>query len=328
MSNTATGTLYASGTGAHVDLKGATISGGTLKTSGTGALFEVQSGSASVLEGTTIGSAATVELMSGGTAQISGTVHNSGTLFASGAGSLLDITSGAVVSGGVIRIGDGTVEIETSGSEAVTFLSTGTGGLVIADDAANPTTYSGRITGFGGVNHANSSQFIELADVMSDGTVSASYSSAVSHTSGTLTVMSGGSGGTAVASLTLIGNYTTSNFQVSAGSGGHGRDHRPGGGGRRRCVRARDDARLCGPHRGGRRRTTAQRRRTRQPRAPRQLPCCRLWRRSRWHRRHHHDLGRAVRQPADGADPSASVVISASSPAVSKGGIRRAAPLR
>jgi len=40
-----------------------------------------------------------------------GAVHNSGgTLFASGASSLIEIVSGAVVSGGLVEVGNGTIE--------------------------------------------------------------------------------------------------------------------------------------------------------------------------------------------------------------------------
>jgi hypothetical protein len=48
------------------------------------------------------------------------------------------------------------------------------------------------------------------------GLVSGSFVSAASHTSGTLTVMSGGQ---TVATIDLVGHYTTSNFQLRAGSG-------------------------------------------------------------------------------------------------------------
>jgi hypothetical protein len=76
-------------------------------------------------------------------------------------------------------------------------------------------TYTGKITGFGGVAHANHVQFIDFAGVSVFGTV-ISFTSAASHTSGTLTVTDGAHS----ASVTLVGKYVTSNFgKVNDGSG-------------------------------------------------------------------------------------------------------------
>jgi hypothetical protein len=99
----------------------------------------------------------------------------------------------------------------------VTFLSTGIGGLEIADTASDPTAFTGAVSGFGGVGHSNHTQFIDLLFVMSDATASVTYVSAASHTSGALMVSSGGQ---LVASIDLIGVYSAGNFTVTSGAGG------------------------------------------------------------------------------------------------------------
>jgi hypothetical protein len=103
-----------------------------------------------------------------------------------------------------------------AGSESISFLSTGIGGLEIADAAGSATAYSGKISGFGGSAHSNTSQYIELTGVTySTGEMSSSYSG--NATSGVLTVSSGGA---TVASIDFVGSYTSTNFQISSGSGG------------------------------------------------------------------------------------------------------------
>jgi hypothetical protein len=100
----------------------------------------------------------------------------------------------------------------------VTFLSTGNGGLAIADTSGHATAFNGRVSGFGGTAHANTNQFIDLISVTSAAnTISLSYVSAASHTSGTLFVSSGG---VQVAAITMIGQYSAGNFHITAGSGG------------------------------------------------------------------------------------------------------------
>ena len=149
---------------------------------------------------------------SGGTVTVAGVVINSGALLASATSSLLDIAG--VVSGGGVKIGDGMVEVESGGTANVTFLSTGTGGLEIADTASDPTAFTGTVSGFGGVSHANHAQFIDLLFVTSDATVSVNFVSAASHTSGALMVSSGGQ---LVASIDLIGVYSTGDLRVVSG---------------------------------------------------------------------------------------------------------------
>jgi hypothetical protein len=111
---------------------------------------------------TSIGAGGTVETANGGTAIVSGTIANSGTLIASGTGSLLEIDGSAVVSGGAVVVGNGVVDVLSGGTANVRFLSTGSGGLEIADTNANSSAFNGMGSGFGGVNHANHKQFIDL----------------------------------------------------------------------------------------------------------------------------------------------------------------------
>ena len=142
------------------------------------------------MSGGTIGTGATVETFAGGTAFVSGTVVNFGTLVASGAGSLLEIDGGAVVSGGAVVVGNGIVDVLSGGTADVKFLSNGSGGLEIADAPLSASTFTGTVSGFGGVNHTNHKQFIDLVAVTSNSAVSASYSS-TGPSAGLLTVTSG-----------------------------------------------------------------------------------------------------------------------------------------
>jgi hypothetical protein len=158
-------------------------------------------------------------MLSGSTALLAGKVTNGGTLFASGSGSLIKIVNGAVVHGGVAEVGNGLVAILGSSSENVSFLSNGNGGLAIADTSGHATAFKGRVSGFGGVAHANHNQFIDLVSVTSAaGQITTSYVSANgSNTSGTLFVSSGG---VQVAAITMVGQYSAGNFVTTSGSGG------------------------------------------------------------------------------------------------------------
>jgi hypothetical protein len=74
------------------------------------------------------------------------------------------------------------------------------------------------VSGFGGVNHANHKQFIDLVSVTSaPNTISLSYVSAASHTSGTLFVSSGG---VQVAAIAMVGHYSSGNFHITSGADG------------------------------------------------------------------------------------------------------------
>ena len=182
--------------GATVDMVGSLTNAGTLL---------VSSGSLT-LSGT-VSNSKLIETLAAGQLFVSGTILNSGgTLLASGAGSRIDIAG--VVSGGLVVIGDGIVAI-TSGSERVTFLPDGTGGLEIADTQANLSAYAGKISGFGGVLGLNSLQFIDLVSVTFSSGMTQSYSASA----GVLTVTSGG---VTVATINVGSGYTTSSFHLSS----------------------------------------------------------------------------------------------------------------
>ncbi len=128
------------------------------------------------------------------------------------------IVSGAVVNGGSVEVGNGIVDIVGTGSESISFLSTGSGGLEIADKAGATSAYAGKISGFGGVNHANTTQYIDLTSVTSGADISFNYTSAnTSNTSGTLTVSNGS---TLEASIQFVGSYSAGDFHIVSGSDG------------------------------------------------------------------------------------------------------------
>lgn len=72
ISNTGTGTILASGSGARVDFNNATILGGKLRTSGAGAVIETQNGTTDLLSGCTIAAVSLLEVTSGATLKLSG----------------------------------------------------------------------------------------------------------------------------------------------------------------------------------------------------------------------------------------------------------------
>jgi hypothetical protein len=129
---------------------------------------------------------------------------------------LVEILAGAVVSGGVVKVGNGVVDIQAGGTANVSFLSTGIGGLAIEDTSTNSGAFTGTVTGFGGASHANHTQYIDLVSVTSDGSIKLSYAqSGATNTSGTLTVSSGGA---VVAQIKIVGTYTNANFSATLGS--------------------------------------------------------------------------------------------------------------
>jgi hypothetical protein len=241
ISNTSAGSVVASGGKAEVILSDSTILGGILRTSGGGAmivtdgftsdaiigariaaksLIEAVNNATLTVSGGTMSAGAVIEAASNGTVVVSGTLVNSGgTVFASGVGGLVEIVSGAVVNGGIVEVGSGTVDIHSGGTANVVFLATASGGVLAIEDSQNdPTAFTGTVSGFGGVNHANHAQFIDLVSVISAGLITSSYVSAnAANTSGTLLVSSGG---TEVAAIKMIGHYSAGNFVISAGSGG------------------------------------------------------------------------------------------------------------
>jgi autotransporter passenger strand-loop-strand repeat protein len=201
----ATGTTIDNG-GVQDVAAGATTTSTTIDSGGT----EIVSAGGSA-NGTTVSSGGTLDVLTGGTAInphlfSGGTIRNAGTLLAASGTTVL----AGVVTGGTTLIGNGTVDIQHASSENITFQLGGTGGLEL--DVAS--AYTGKVSGFG--KGGNTSEYIDLTNVASNGNVHRSYSG--NTTSGVLTVTSGA---TVVAKIAMVGNYTTASFKLGADSSGH-----------------------------------------------------------------------------------------------------------
>jgi hypothetical protein len=82
--------------------------------------------------------------------------------------------------------------------------------------SGSTSAFTGTVSGFGGMNHGNHKQFIDLTSVsFVSGQIHLSYTSAAG--SGTLSVVSGA---TLVAQISMIGNYTSANFSAKADGDG------------------------------------------------------------------------------------------------------------
>ena len=219
------GTFEFLGTDAGANIKplpGATLEVGSgaavaVNNVNAGITVKVLSGAALTLDGATISAGTLVETLSSGTIIVSGALADSGTLMASGTGSLVEITSGTVVSGGAVVVGNGVVEVLAGGTTNIAFLAGGSGGLVIKDSPSNVSAFTGTVSGFGGMNHTNHKQFIDLTSVgFASGQIHLSYTAAAG--SGTLSVMGGV---TLVAQIKMIGSYTSANVSAKADSNGN-----------------------------------------------------------------------------------------------------------
>ena len=183
------------GSGAQMQLEGGQLSGALSIASG--ATVNALSG-ANVLRATsgkTIINAGLVSVQNGATLILSGTVSNTGTLFANGG--TLDLAG--VVKGGTTLIANGVADIQQASSENITFQLGGTGGIEL--DVAS--AYTGKVSGFG----SNSNQFIDFTHINSAG-ATVTYTSNSSN-SGVLKVTSGGH---TLASVNMVGHYTTADF--------------------------------------------------------------------------------------------------------------------
>jgi hypothetical protein len=163
----------------------------------------------------TIAGGALVETFASGTALVHGAIHNSGgTLFASE-----QPHRDPERHRGQRRAGRNRQRHHRRAlrrHRQLFFAPTGRGGLIIADMSGSTAAYNRRVSGFGGMNHTNRKQFIDLTSVFfSSGQIHLSYSSATG--SGTLSVVSSA---TLVAQISMIGNYTSANFSATADSGG------------------------------------------------------------------------------------------------------------
>lgn len=136
VTNTATGVILASGSGAHVDLQGGTIAGGTLQTSGAGAMIDVVSGANGTLDGSSAGHPLTNKglfvVSAGATANIAGTIVNSSTISVGGNGSggVLRVALGGASLQGTGKVilsdfGNGSIQMVTSGGSGGTLTNVG-----------------------------------------------------------------------------------------------------------------------------------------------------------------------------------------------------------
>jgi hypothetical protein len=151
-----------------------------------------------------------------------GGITNSGHIAGGGISGAVWVSGVTRFSGGIVNasvVGNGIVDVLSGGTANVRFLSTGSGGLEIADTNVTSNAFTGRVSGFGGVNHSNHKQFIDLVSVTSaPNTISLSYVSAnAANTSGTLFVSSAGA---QVAAITMVGHYASGNFHITAGTDG------------------------------------------------------------------------------------------------------------
>jgi hypothetical protein len=152
----------------------------------------------------TITNAGRIEAGPKGLATLSSAVDNTGELIASG-GTLT--VEGAVSGGGKVEIDGGLADLASTFNENVAFLGAGGGTL----ELAHSRDYAGEISGFS----RTGATALDLADIpFVSGTTTASFSGTT--TSGVLTVKDG----SAVAQITLEGNFTRSTFTLS--SDGHG----------------------------------------------------------------------------------------------------------
>jgi hypothetical protein len=205
ITNTTTGLVLASGSGAQVDLDNATISGGTLRSSGRNAVIETVGGTSDALDGGDISSGSTVEVNGNSTLTLDGTVDNSGTLLVNGG----TLAVAGTLAGGTTEIsGAGKMLIAQESGESVAFQTRSTGQLVLNQ----ATAYTGEISGFG------TTQSIDLANIDFAAGVTMSYqSNGRRNTGGVLTITQGSQ----TVRLDLEGSYTLANFRVASdGNGG------------------------------------------------------------------------------------------------------------
>jgi autotransporter passenger strand-loop-strand repeat protein len=175
------------------------------------------------------GHADPTRLLSGGAEVISSGGTDNGAQISGGTQAVFGVASGTTVfagsqvveKGGVASnaiIGNGIVDVLSGGTANIRFLSNGSGGLEIADTQNSTSAFTGAVSGFGGINHANRKQFIDLVSVTSGAGITSSYVSAnAGNTSGALFVSSGG---VTVASIEFIGAYSAGDFHITSGFGG------------------------------------------------------------------------------------------------------------
>jgi hypothetical protein len=153
------GLVRASGSGAHVDLSSAKITGGRLSI-GAGSLIESVAGTGvSIISGVTAVSSGTLQANSGSELRILGSkIGTTGTLMSNGAGALLDIDGSVAAVAGTIS--GGTIEFKGTSAANIAF-TPGTVGTLKLDTS---TTFTGTISGFAGLGLNPFSQFLGFGD--------------------------------------------------------------------------------------------------------------------------------------------------------------------
>jgi hypothetical protein len=238
VTNFGSGSILASGSGAHVVLSPGVVSGGTLKTSGSGAVIEADFATANTISGVTIASGSLVKIDDGATLTISGTINNSGAIEVDPvavSGALLVGSSSATLQGGgrVIMGGSdafsGTLFVSSGGQlvAAINFVGAystsnftlnpgflpGISGTVIRD----PVVPNGGTVNSDTVNSSMPHSGIDLPDIAFGAHTTLAYTANPAGTGGTLTV----SDGRHTAAIALLGNYMAGSFvAVADGHGG------------------------------------------------------------------------------------------------------------
>jgi autotransporter passenger strand-loop-strand repeat protein len=181
---------------------------------GAGAVLSVAPGGATIgtivsggQESVAAGATASGTILSGGTEVVGGTAI--GTTVDSGG--FQEVSAGGTASGTTIN--GGTVEVQSGGSIGsgpITF--TNAGGILELDDSQH---FHGSIAGFASPSGVN--EEIDLGDITFGKKTKVSFKEAKDNLSGTLTVTDG----THTATLTLLGQYSTSEFTIASdGNGG------------------------------------------------------------------------------------------------------------
>jgi len=134
-------------------------------------------------------------IVGSGASDIGTTVVNGGTLIVNNGGNATDTK----LQGGTVEISGGSDSLAAGGYGSVDFSASGGGTLVLEG------AFAGTISGFGGPNHTNSAQTIDLASVAWGSGITDSFNNGVLAVS---------SGGTVVADIKFAGSYSTSNFHL------------------------------------------------------------------------------------------------------------------
>jgi GDSL-like Lipase/Acylhydrolase len=153
------GLVGASGSGAHVDLSSTKITGGVLSI-GAGSLIETVAGTGvSIISGVRAVNSGTLQANSNSELRIqSSTIGTTGTLMSNGVGALLDIDGSVGAVAGTIS--GGTIEFKGTSAAHIAF-TPGTVGTLKLDAS---TTFTGTISGFGGLSPNIFSQFLGFGD--------------------------------------------------------------------------------------------------------------------------------------------------------------------